>query len=247
MSTSKPQPPRLADADHQLVRDKAQRLTRGETTVKGKLSALFYYVRDEIAFGFPGAGDLVPASETIRLGMGQCNTKGTLLLALCKAVDIPARLHFSLIRKEIQRGLFTGLAYRLMPDQVSHSWLEVQVAGSWRRIDAYINDAPFFLAGLTELRARGWDTGFSISCPNGNCNIELNLEREAFVQMDAVTDDHGVWGDPADYYASDKYANRPNLAKLLAYRLMIGQVNGRVAALRETQLRAEGKSSTMRG
>jgi transglutaminase/protease-like cytokinesis protein 3 len=32
------------------------------------------------------------------------------------------------------------LAYRLMPPLISHSWLEVQIDGTWRRLDSYIND-----------------------------------------------------------------------------------------------------------
>ncbi|WP_411892723.1 hypothetical protein [Yoonia sp. SDW83-1] len=33
--------------------------------------------------------------------------------APCKATGIPARIHFSLISKDIQKGFFTGVAYRL--------------------------------------------------------------------------------------------------------------------------------------
>ena len=86
---------------------------------------------------------------------------GTLFLALCRAAGVPARLHFSLIDKRIQRGLFHGLAYRLLPKRLSHSWLEVEIDGTWRRIDGYINDAPFFSAALgmpflRRRRSRSW-------------------------------------------------------------------------------------------
>ena len=119
---------RLADYNNPLVRKTAERLTGNTNTVLEKLDRLFHYVRDDIKFGFTQDGDLMKASTTIRLGKGQCNTKGTLLLALCKAVGIPARIHFSLIKKEIQRGLFTGLGYKLMAPLLSHSWIE---AGSF--------------------------------------------------------------------------------------------------------------------
>jgi transglutaminase-like putative cysteine protease len=66
------------------------------------------FVRDDIKFGFPPAADWTSASETLQLGIGQCNTKGTLLLALCDAAGIPARLHFAPIRRSIQRGLLYG-------------------------------------------------------------------------------------------------------------------------------------------
>ena len=62
----------LADCDDPLVRDTAARLTREASDARGKIERLFYYVRDDIEFGFPPKGDLTSASETIRLGIGQC-------------------------------------------------------------------------------------------------------------------------------------------------------------------------------
>jgi hypothetical protein len=223
---------RLADYDNPLVREIAERLISDANTVREKLYRLFHYVRDDIKFGFPRDGDLVKASGTIRLGKGQCNTKGTLLLALCKAVGIPARIHFSSIKKEIQRGLFTGLGYKLIPPLLSHSWIEVDVDGKWRRIDSYINDEEYYLAAKSALKNKGWDTGYSVSCPGGECSCDFNIDEEVFVQMGAVVGDHGVWDDPVDYYATDRYQNRPNTMKLILYRLLIWRVNRRVDSLR---------------
>lgn len=225
--------PILADFDHPLVRETAERLTEGATTVREKLEKLFYYVRDNIEFFFPDQGDLVKASDTITLGKGQCNTKGTLFLALCKAAGIHARIHFSLIKKEIQRGLFTKIGYWLMPDLLSHSWIEVDVDGRWRRIDSYINDEAFYRAGKSELMSKGWDTGYSISCSSGESNISFTLDEEKFVQMDAVVGDHGVWDEPSVYYETDLYKNRPNALTLVLYRLLIGRVNKRVEHMRK--------------
>lgn len=224
----------LADADHSLVRATVSRLTQQVPDTRGKVESLFYYVRDDIRFGFPANGDLTPASETIRLGYGQCNTKGTLFLALCKAAGIPARLHFSLINKNIQRGLFHGVAYWLLPKRLSHAWLEVEIDGTWRRLDGYINDAPFFHAARDELRRRGWDTGFSIA--DGGCaaSIAFAPEQEAFVQMEAVLDDHGVWDEPAANYRSPAYRNHPGFFRRLMYRLLIGGINDTIAAMRST-------------
>lgn len=225
-------PIQLADHEHPLVVETAARLTKGEPTVRAKLHSLFLYVRDEIRFGFPTGGDFVKASETIRRGVGQCNTKATLLLALCRAAGIPARIHFSLIRKEIQKGFFTGIAYWLMPSKISHSWIEVEIDGRWRRIDTFINDLPLFEAARAELKRRCWTTGFSVALKNGEASADLNLDKEAFSQMAAVTDDHGTWNDPADYFASRRYRNRPGPFRMWLYRRMIGGINARVETLR---------------
>ena len=226
----------LADVDHPLTKATAQRVTSGADTDREKLERLFLFVRDSIAFGFPVKGDLVPASETIKTGVGQCNTKATLLLALCKASGIPARIHFSLISKDIQRGFFSGIAYRLMPRSISHSWIELEIEGKWRRIDSFINDISLHNAAERELAQRGWSVGFSIALSKGHANADLNIDDEAFEQMAAVTGDHGIWNDPSEYYASPLYQNRPGFWRLLAYRLMIGRVNDKVERLRNKQL-----------
>ena len=222
----------LADHQHPTVVSKVAELVGDAKTDREKLERFFYYVRDQIQFAFPKEGDLVKASQTIETGQGQCNTKGTLLLALCKAAGLPARIHFSLIKKEIQRGLFTGLGYRLMPDAISHSWVEVEIEGEWRRLDSFINDEPFYRAAKHQLQLDGWHTGYSVSCASGSSSADFNIDEEQFVQMDAVVDDHGTWDDPADYYASDLYENRPGFLKLLVYALMLGRVNRRVERLR---------------
>ncbi len=221
----------LADYHHPLVVKTAKELTAGATTDREKLARLFYYVRDDIRFGFPLNGDFVKASETIQLGHGQCNTKSTLFLALCKALDIPARVHFSLIKKEIQSGLFTGFLYRMMPDEISHSWVEVSVDGRWARLDSFINDLAFYQNGKEILKRKGQSTGYSISCAE-NSSADLNLNEERFVQMASVTTDHGTWEEPAAYYATPQYKNRPSFMKNLVYRMTIGKINKRVVDIR---------------
>jgi Transglutaminase-like superfamily len=224
-------PDRLADAEHPLVRETAARLGEGCATPREKVERFVLFVRDEILFGFPPDFDWTPASETLRLGYGQCNTKGTLMLALCKAASIPARMHFAPIRKSIQRGLFTGPGYWLMPRRLSHGWLEVQIDGVWRRVDAYINDAAFCQAAARENQRRGWQEGFSVS---GNCTGAepvFDLDAEQFVQMGAIEGDHGVWSDPADYYRSDKYLTQGERVSWIRRRV-VPRVNHKIERLR---------------
>ena len=55
-----------------------------------KIGAIYDYIRNEIAFGYNRADD-IPASEVLSDGYGQCNTKGTLLMALLRGVGIKCR------------------------------------------------------------------------------------------------------------------------------------------------------------
>jgi hypothetical protein len=227
---------KLADLNAPIVRQTALKLTSDVKDSRGKLERLFLYVRDDIKFGFPPEGDFVKASQTIERGYGQCNTKAALFLALCKAIGIPARIHFSLITRNIQKGFFTGIAYWIMPRQISHSWIEVEIEGRWRRIDTFINDLELFNVAKAEVKRRGWRTGYSVALKNGEASADLDLDHEVFQQMAAVTDDHGVWDDPADYYGSSQYRNRPGALRLWIYRHVIGGINRRVEQLRHQAL-----------
>jgi len=71
-------------------------------------------VRDEIAVGYNESDDLI-ASRVLADGIGQCNTTGTLLMALLRAVGIPCRFHGFTIDKALQKGAITGFAYWLAP------------------------------------------------------------------------------------------------------------------------------------
>ena len=57
-----------------------------------RLKSIYNYVRDGILFGY-NADDSIPASKVLADGYGQCNTKGTLFMALLRSCGIPCRVH----------------------------------------------------------------------------------------------------------------------------------------------------------
>lgn len=89
-----------------------------------RIKAIYNYVRDEILFGY-NIDDSIPASKVLADGYGQCNTKGTLFMALLRACSIPCRVHGFTIDKKLQKGAMTGLVYRSAPKNVFHSWVEI--------------------------------------------------------------------------------------------------------------------------
>jgi len=222
----------LCDSDHALVQQTAQDLVSGAQSTHEALHKLFQFVRDDIKFAFPPEGDFVKASQTIERGYGQCNTKSILFLALCRASSIPARIHYSNISKEIQHGFFSGLAYWLMPNKLTHSWLEVRFNGQWHSVDTYINDLQLHNAAVGELERRGWQTGFSVSRANGEPSAELSFEEEQYSQMGAVSDDYGLWDDPAEFLYGPHYLNKTGPVRQMLYRLFLPLVNRRVRQLR---------------
>ena len=79
------------------------------TSIRSNLEGGF-----EIAFGY-NTDDMISASEVLKDGYGQCNTKGTLFMALLRAVGIRCRIHGFTIDKKLQKGAMTGIVYKLAP------------------------------------------------------------------------------------------------------------------------------------
>lgn len=56
-----------------------------------RIGAIYDFVRNEIAFGYSRADD-IPASQVLADSFGQCNTKGTLLMALLRGGRHPVQI-----------------------------------------------------------------------------------------------------------------------------------------------------------
>ena len=222
----------LADHQSMAIQRAAIGILEGATSNRERLERIFLFVRDEIAFGFPPHGDLSSAEETLRLGYGQCNTKGALFLALCRAAGIDAAIHFSSIDKNIQRGLFPRWALRLLPAQLSHSWIDVKLDGEWRRLDSYINDSTYYENAKCILADRGWEAGYSVSCAKGSSSIDFSLDTENFVQMGSVVSDIGRYKNPEDFYETSSYTNRPGRFKQILYLALLPAINRRIHKIR---------------
>jgi len=221
----------LSDFDHPAIQEKAKKLTAEKSTMIDKVESIFIFVRDEIQFGFPSKWDQVKASETLQYGRGYCNTKATLFHALCRAIDIPARIHTGLIEIKIMRGIFPSFALPFMPNSGGHSWMEIEIDGEWKPIDSYINDKPFYDGALKRLQGSGKTTSFSISLTKGVSSCEFNFGEKGFVHMGAVVDDHGTWDDYSEYMSSEKYI-RMGQMQLMSYPILAKMSNRNIEKIR---------------
>ena len=106
------------------------------------IKSIYNFVRDDILFGY-NVDDNIPASKVLKDGYGQCNTKGTLFMALLRACNIPCRVHGFTIDKELQKGAMTGIVYNNAPQNVFHSWVEVFLEGTWYELEAFIIDKSY--------------------------------------------------------------------------------------------------------
>jgi transglutaminase-like putative cysteine protease len=140
------QPTALLDFTHPAIEAVVEERGWRQLPTFERIGAVYDFVRNEIAFGY-NAGDELPASAVMADGIGQCNTKATLLIALMRAVGIACRFHGFTIDKPLQKGAITGLAYVLAPRRIIHSWVEVAFEGRWVNLEGFILDAPY-LASL---------------------------------------------------------------------------------------------------
>jgi len=110
--------PSLAvDSDSPLIISKAQELT-DDLPLSEQVIRLFQFVRDEILYNpFTCKRDIsfYRASHTLLQRQGYCVQKAVLLAALCRAIGIPARIHYANINSYVNKDkLFEYLGTNLL-------------------------------------------------------------------------------------------------------------------------------------
>jgi transglutaminase-like putative cysteine protease len=125
-------PTSIIDCDNQSIQEKAKDLTQGEENVIEKAKSLFYFVRDEIRYNVYTSKSLPEhfrASNTLSEGEGYCVQKAVLLVALARAVGIPAGLGFARIRNNIlPEKMLKRLGTNVFP---FHGYSVLYLNGNW--------------------------------------------------------------------------------------------------------------------
>jgi transglutaminase-like putative cysteine protease len=223
----------LLDVHHPDIESLVAR--RGWRTLSpyDRIGAVYDFVRNEIAFGY-NEGDELPASRVLADGIGQCNTKSTLLMALLRAVGIPCRFHGFTIDKPLQKGAITGLAYWLAPQRIIHSWVEVSLEGRWIALEGFILDAPY-LASLQRRfpQARRF-CGYGAATPDLSAPGVEWRGQDTYIQKEGIADDFGVFDSPDAFYARHG-SNLSGLKRWLYERVIRHAMNRNVARVRASE------------
>ena len=197
-----------------------------------RIGAAYHFVKDEIRFGY-NKQDAMPASQILKDGHGQCNTKGVLLMALFRAVGIPCRLHGFTIKKSLQRGVVPELIYPITPENIVHSWVEIFYEGKWINLEGFILDADF----LTALQNKFKDTKSLCAYGAGTETLDapdVNWRgADTYIQKTGINNDYGVFERPDDFFAAHAQFLSP--AQTALYKFAIRHwMNARVKKLRGT-------------
>jgi transglutaminase-like putative cysteine protease len=198
-----------------------------------RIRSVYEFVRDEILFGYNRA-DEITASEVLSDGIGQCNTKATLLMALFRAVGLRCRFHGFTIHKELQKGAITGIWYRMAPKEIVHSWVEVQLEDEWFFLEGVILDRPYLKALQARSRQNadsGSYCGFG-ACTNDIMNPVVDFDgNHTYIQADGIARDFGLYNDPDSFYAEHSQALSP-LKKWLFSHYIRHRMNDNVRRIR---------------
>ncbi|MCR5352212.1 MAG: transglutaminase-like domain-containing protein [Bacteroidales bacterium] len=161
-----------------------------------RLKAIYQYVRDEILFGY-NVDDGIAASRVLRDGYGQCNTKGTLFMALLRACGIPCRVHGFTIDKKLQKGAMTGFVYRKAPQNIFHSWVEVYFENQWYELEAFILDRDYLLKLQDRYpECTGAFCGYGVAVKDFR-NPVIDFDRNnTYIQSEGINQDFGVYDSP---------------------------------------------------
>lgn len=181
-----------------------------------RLKSIYNFVRDEIAFGY-NKDDSIPASKVLKDGFGQCNTKGTLFMALLRACGIPCRIHGFTIDKKLQKGAMTGIVYKNAPQNVFHSWVEVYFENKWYELEGFILDKDY----LTKLQEKnsncdGPFCGYGVAVKDfKNPIIDFN-RNNTYIQSEGISNDFGIFDSPDELLKI--HHQEMSKIKLFAYR-----------------------------
>jgi len=181
-----------------------------------RIKAIYDFVRDEILFGY-NVSDSVCASRVLADGYGQCNTKGTLFMALLRGCGIPCRVHGFMINKKLQKGAMTGFVYRNAPNNVFHSWVEVFYDGRWFELEGFILDKSY-LAKLQKKFSgcKGRFCGYGVAVKDfRHPVIEFN-NNDTYIQSEGINQDFGVYDSPDDLLRH--HGQELTMLKEFAYR-----------------------------
>lgn len=194
-----------------------------------RVGAAYDFVRDEIAFGY-NRTDALPASEVLKDGYGQCNTKTILLMALLRALGVPCRFHGFTIHKRLQRGVVPEALYALAPEQILHSWVEIALDGAWITLEGFILDLP-----LLHQIQRAFPKRRDL-CAYGIGTLDLQNPGvqwrgvDTFIQKTGIEQDFGRFDTPDAFYA--KHAQLTGWRGVIYRHGVRHWMNARVARMR---------------
>lgn len=196
-----------------------------------RIEAAYQFVSNDILFGYNQSDD-IPASQVLKDGYGQCNTKGNLLMALFRALEIPCRFHGFTIDQQLQKGAIPVYLFWLAPKYIIHSWVEVYYQKRWINLEGFILDEEY----LKSIQSKFSDTKNNF-CGYGVATKSLSAPevhwqgKDTYIQKEGIHDDFGVYDTPDDFY-QEKGTNLSGVKRWLYQHIIRHLINRNVTKIR---------------
>jgi len=190
----KPTP--IIDCDHRTIQEKANEVTKGQEGVIEKSRSLFAFVRDGIKYN-PYLPRYLPehfrASNTLARGEGFCVQKAVFLVALSRAIGIPSRLGFAVIKNYLlPEKVAEMLVTNLLPD---HGYAELYLNGKWIKATPTFDLEMCQKNRIIPVEFDGKDDAkFRSHTQDGKLHIEYILDRGPY--EDVPLDEIRKWLTP---------------------------------------------------
>ncbi|GIL17061.1 MAG: transglutaminase [Oligoflexia bacterium] len=191
----------ILDYDHPMIQKLIDERGWEKLAQDQKKKEIYKFIRDEIKFGYNRC-DSISASEVLQDGYGQCNTKGSLLMALLRAVGIPCRIHGFYIDKVMQKGAVTGLLYILAPKNIIHSWVEIMDQEKLTILEGFILDKAYMCALMKNMKPdQKQICGFGASTSDLPSAInDWDGSSNTYIQNESIIKDLGIYDSPDEFY-----------------------------------------------
>jgi len=185
-------PTSIINCDNEIIQRKAHQLIKGQNNVVEKTKSLFRFVRDEIKYN-PSLPRYLPehfrASNTLSSGEGFCIPKAVLLVALSRALRIPARLGFAVIRNHfLPEKVAKMLKTNVLPD---HGYAELLINGRWVKVTPALDVETCRRNRIIPVDFDGKnDAKFRSHTTDGKLHIEYLLDRGPYedVPLEEIQD-----------------------------------------------------------
>lgn len=195
-----------------------------------KIKAVYDFVRNEIKFGY-NRSDNIHASEVLKDGYGQCNTKSILLMSLLRGLGIPCRIHGFFIDKKMQKGALTGVIYLLAPKKIVHAWTEVYYNDQWVALEGVIIDDRYLNKVRNKLsRINNGYIGYGISVEDKEKISVCWKGKSTYIQKLSIIEDLGLFNNPDDFFVT--YNNTTNIIKRFLFNIFRKRINKKLDLIR---------------
>jgi hypothetical protein len=152
-------PAGIIDSNSPVVHEMTEIMIRGAKTPREAARLLFHFIRDDVHYM---RIDLCSkASEVIKKRWGNCTNKSVTLVAMLRAANIPARVHYYTIKKEGVLSVISPFMVPLLPDVFElNAHADIFLDGKWINLETEFDPDLYrgcLRLGLIPPLKKDWD------------------------------------------------------------------------------------------